>query len=130
MWSVTSEEMLEYLRKICAEVVELNRKLDVILENLKKSSGLSGPRLVQVADSEPLLDVPTLLTLTDHLRKTAMVMLELRKASAEMVAEKTGRRRATESDCLNQLVRMGYLKKERKGLDVLFYVDEYIGDVT
>ena len=68
------------------------------------------------------LDVMTLLSLPDHLRKTAMVICSLGKATAEEIAENTKRARAVESGYLNQLVRMGYLKKERRGREVLFSV--------
>ena len=68
------------------------------------------------------LDVMSLLSLPDHLRKTATVLCSLGEATAEEVAERTGRARAVESSYLNQLVRMGYLKKERRGRRVLFSI--------
>jgi hypothetical protein len=68
------------------------------------------------------LDVMTLLSLPDHLRKTASVVCEKGRTTAEKIAEATQRARAVESGYLNQLVRMGYLKKERKGRQVLFSV--------
>lgn len=68
------------------------------------------------------LDVMSLLSLPDHLRKTATVLCSLREATADEVAERTGRARAVESSYLNQLVRMGYLKKERRGRRVLFSI--------
>ena len=70
---------------------------------------------------EPL-DVMTLLSLPDHLRKTATVTGSLGRATADEIAERTERARAVESGYLNQLVRMGYLKKEREGRRVLFSV--------
>ncbi len=70
---------------------------------------------------EPL-DVMTLLSLPDHLRKTATVTSKLGRATADEIAEATKRARAVESGYLNQLVRMGYLKKERSGRRVLFSV--------
>jgi len=70
---------------------------------------------------EPL-DVMTLLSLPDHLRKTATVTGSLGRATADEIAERTERARAVESGYLNQLVRMGYLKKERDGRRVLFSV--------
>jgi hypothetical protein len=70
---------------------------------------------------EPL-DVMTLLSLPDHLRKTATVTSSLGKATADEIAGCTERARAVESSYLNQLVRMGYLKKERIGRRVLFSV--------
>ena len=38
----------------------------------------------------------------------------MNRAQAEEIAQETGRGRAVESACLNQLVTMGYLKKEKK----------------
>jgi len=68
------------------------------------------------------LDVMTLLTLPDHLRKTATVTSKLGRATADEISDDTSRARAVESGYLNQLVRMGYLKKERDGRKVLFSV--------
>ena len=68
------------------------------------------------------LDVMTLLSLPDHLRKTASVVCEKGKTTADEISDMTKRARAVESGYLNQLVRMGYLKKERKGRQVLFSV--------
>ena len=68
------------------------------------------------------LDVMTLLSLPDHLRKTASYVCDRGIATADEIADKTKRARAVESGYLNQLVRMGYLKKEREGRKVLFSV--------
>jgi len=56
-----------------------------------------------------------LLQLPNSLRKTMIAVLELGEATAEMVSEKTGRLRTSESGYLNRLVRLGYLKKRRVG---------------
>jgi hypothetical protein len=77
------------------------------------------PQLIQDAS----LDVMTLLAMPDHLRKTAMTLCRCGRATAEEVAQQTNRARAVESAYLNQLVIMGYLKKERKGRKAYFYVD-------
>ncbi len=68
------------------------------------------------------LDVMTLLSLPDHLRKTATIASRLGRATAKEIADVTKRARAVESGYMNQLVRMGYLKKERSGRRVLFSV--------
>ena len=68
------------------------------------------------------LDVMTLLSLPDHLRKSASMVCEKGRATADEISEATGRARAVESGYLNQLVRMGYLVKEREGRKVLFSV--------
>jgi hypothetical protein len=68
------------------------------------------------------LSPSTLLSLPDHLRKTAIIVCELKEASANEVAARSGRARAAESDYLNQLSRMGILKKKRKGRESYFSV--------
>jgi hypothetical protein len=69
------------------------------------------------------LDIVTLLSLPDHLRKSAMTITKLGRAMAEDVAKETGRARAIESAYLNQLVRMGHVKKGRAGRRVYFSVE-------
>jgi hypothetical protein len=74
------------------------------------------------------LDVMTLLSMPDHLRKTAMALCRLGRATADEIAQQTTRARAVESAYLNQLVIMGHLKKERKGRKAYFCVEkEYKG---
>jgi hypothetical protein len=70
------------------------------------------------------LDVMTLLSLPDHLRKTAVTLCKLSHATANEVAGQTKRARAVESGYLNQLVLMGYLKKERRGRKAYFFVEK------
>lgn len=64
-----------------------------------------------------------LLSLPDHLRKTAIIVCQLKQANASEVAARSGRARAAESDYLNQLVRMAILKKKRKGRESYFTVE-------
>ena len=118
-----SEEIIHLLRELKEDIKRLNEKMDIILKGKQARGDLAVAVRLENLESDSPLDVTALLSLTDHLRKTAMVMLGLQKATAAMVAERTGRRRATESDCLNQLVRMGYLKKRREGLKVFFYFE-------
>jgi len=44
------------------------------------------------------------------------------EATAQQVAEKTGRSRAAESDYLNQLGDRGFLKKQRRGKEMVFQI--------
>jgi hypothetical protein len=108
---------LQVLEKIEENLEKLNDKMEVMIELQKH-----GRR-----DSQPLpdapLDVMTLLSMPDHLRKTAMTVCRLGRATAEETAEQTHRARAVESAYLNQLVTMGYLKKERNGRKAYFYVE-------
>lgn len=111
------------LQKIKESLDRLNEKMEVIIE-LQKHSSKVNPEIPDV------LDVMTLLSLPDHLRKTAITLCKLEQATAEEVAEQTRRARAVESSYLNQLVMMGYLKKERRGRKAYFYVDKEEGNKT
>jgi len=109
---------LQVLEKIRENLEKLNEKMEVMIELQKH--GRKEPELLQDAP----LDVMTLLSMPDHLRKTAMAVCRLGRATAEEIAEQTRRARAVESAYLNQLVVMGYLKKERKGRKAYFFVDK------
>jgi len=111
------------LQKIKESLDRLNEKMEVIIEMQKHNTKV--PQ--EIPD---VLDVMTLLSLPDHLRKTAITICKLEQATAEEVAEQTKRARAVESSYLNQLVLMGYLKKERRGRKAYFYVEKEGGSKT
>jgi predicted transcriptional regulator len=48
------------------------------------------------------------------------------RATAYQISQQTNRARAVESAYLNQLVLMGYLKKERKGRKAYFFAERDI----
>jgi response regulator of citrate/malate metabolism len=108
----------QLLDKIREHLESLNEKIDVMIE-IQKHGQRELPENLPEA-----LDVMTLLSLPDHLRKTAVTLCKLDKATADEVADQTKRARAVESGYLNQLVVMGYLKKERQGRKAYFYVDK------
>ena len=117
------------LERVRAELEKISSKIDRILDMNKKIlqhfSGIKGvQREVSVPELGDALDVMTLLSLPDHLRKSAMVICRVNKATADEVAEETKRARAVESSYLNQLVNMGHLKKRRKGRKVYFYIEK------
>ena len=111
------DKSAQLLEKIRANLEQLNEKIDVMLE-IQKHGQRTIPENLPEA-----LDVMTLLSLPDHLRKTAVSLCKLEKATADEVSKQTKRARAVESGYLNQLVIMGYLKKERQGRKAYFYVD-------
>ncbi len=118
--TILLERMDESLRRIDRRLGEFLKKQDNILATLASGK----PSRIEAGDLENSpLDVVTLLSLPDHLRKTAMVLCKEGEAIADQVAKKTGRARAVESGYLNQLCTMGYVKKKRKGRDVYFYVE-------
>jgi hypothetical protein len=108
---------MHVLEKIRENLERLNEKMEVMIELQKH-----GRKDIQPMPDAPL-DVMTLLSMPDHLRKTAMTLCRLGRATAEEIAEQTHRARAVESAYLNQLVIMGYLKKERMGRKAYFYVE-------
>lgn len=114
---VLGKRPLHILEKIRENLERLNEKMEVMIE-LQKHGKKDVPHL-----PEAPLDVMTLLSMPDHLRKTAMTVCRLGRATAEEIAQQTRRARAVESAYMNQLVIMGYLKKERKGRKAYFYAD-------
>jgi len=107
----------QILERIRESIDRLNEKMDVFIEIQRHGQRNSQP----IPD---VLDVMTLLSLPDHLRKTAVTLCKLGQATADEVAEQTKRARAVESGYLNQLVLMGYVKKERRGRKAYFYVEK------
>jgi len=120
---VSSQELigrkpLQVLEKIRENLERLNEKMEIMIELQKH-----GKKDIQQSLTDAPLDVMTLLSMPDHLRKTAMAACRLGRATADEIAEQTHRARAVESAYLNQLVIMGHLKKERKGRKAYFFVE-------
>jgi hypothetical protein len=115
---ILAKKPLQVLEKIKDNLEKLNEKVEVMIELQKHER-----KDIQQPLSDAPLDVMTLLSMPDHLRKTAMTVCRLGRATADEVAEQTKRARAVESAYLNQLVIMGHLKKERNGRKAYFFVD-------
>jgi hypothetical protein len=127
--TATELDAATLLAKIIDELRKANEKLDLLIASnnrlleirnvlqQKKGEGVSKPEL----KLEP--DVMSLLSLPTSLRRTAMVLYKMEKATADEIAKETRRLRAVESAAANQLVRLGYLKKKREGRDVYFYIE-------
>lgn len=60
------------------------------------------------------------LTIPDSLRKSLFAVSELLKATADEVCIRTGRHRSIENKYLNELVRSGWLNRERIGKKVYY----------
>ncbi len=115
---VVGKRPLVVLDKIRDNLERLNEKVEIMIELQKHDRKDAQPTLTDAP-----LDVMTLLSMPDHLRKTAMTVCRLGRATADEVAQQTKRARAVESAYLNQLVIMGHLKKERNGRKAYFFVD-------
>ncbi len=113
--------VVDLLRKLNRNVEVVTRKLDKLIEVQRSGARFSRPT-IDMPEGTPL-DVTTLLTLPDHLRKSALALSSLGEATATDLSKETSRVRAVESDYLNQLVSMGLIKKKRKGRDVYFYIE-------
>ena len=106
------------LEKIRESLERLNEKVEIMIELQKHDR-----KEVQQPLADTPLDVMTLLSMPDHLRKTAMTVCRLGRATADETSDQTKRARAVESAYLNQLVIMGHLKKERNGRKAYFFVE-------
>jgi len=126
MWLLVSNrgdpQVVDLLRKLNRNMELVSKKLDKLIEVQRSSTGRPSGSSVSVPENLPL-DVTTLLSLPDHLRRSALALANLGEATATDLSKETGRVRAVESDYLNQLVSMGYVKKKRKGRDVYFYIE-------
>jgi len=117
---ILTRKPIAILERIEESLEKLNEKMEVMIE-IQKSGSDAQRSAAALPDAS--LDVMTLLSMPDHLRKTAMAICRCGKATANEIAEQTSRARAVESAYLNQLVLMSYLKKERKGRKAYFFVD-------
>ncbi|HMK82545.1 MAG TPA: helix-turn-helix domain-containing protein [Candidatus Bathyarchaeia archaeon] len=115
--------MVDLLKKLARNMELISKKLDKLIEIQQASSGTHISHSVVNESGNFSIDVTTLLSLPDHLRKSAISLSTLGEGTATDISKETGRVRAVESDYLNQLVSMGLVKKKRKGRDVYFYIE-------
>ena len=121
---LSNKKPINILEKIEESLEKLNDKIEVMIEIQKNGNGNGNNQKAALSLPDASLDVMTLLSMPDHLRKTAMTICRCSRATAEEIADQTKRARAVESAYLNQLVIMGYLKKERKGRKAYFFIDK------
>jgi len=120
---LSNKKPISILEKIEESLEKLNDKMEIMIEIQKSGNGYNN-QTTALPLPDATLDVMPLLSMPDHLRKTAMTICRCVKATAEEISEQTKRARAVESAYLNQLVIMGYLKKERKGRKAYFFIDK------
>jgi hypothetical protein len=75
--------------------------------------------------STTTISMDQLLSLPSSLQRTMVAIQELKEADASGVAEVTERSRSVETIYLNQLARIGYLSRERRGHKVFFKILKY-----
>jgi len=79
----------------------------------------------EVRDENPNkkpLDAIAILSLPEHLRKTALTFHKMGRATAVMIADATGSKVDVEESNLLELREMGYLDIEKQGEDIFFYI--------
>jgi len=131
---LTKEEVLTLL-EVLQETLEKKpeEKIERILQNLKLSMTVDEAELIYKVVGEHLQRIESKIdklhasltpmsnpTLTEQARKTLMAVNKLGKADASKVAELTGRTRSAESRYLNDLTRLGLLKKQKEGRTAYF----------
>ncbi|MEN3035215.1 MAG: transcriptional regulator [Candidatus Methanosuratincola sp.] len=109
------EKEISSIKFMLEQILSLQQQL---IEKAKNKGGQGDSELP--ADG---LDISILLRLPDHLRKTMLALAKLVEARADEVAEITQRARAIESGYLNQLVRLGYVKKVRRKHQIYFTIN-------
>lgn len=97
------------LDRIFQEMLQIRYRLDDIETALSRWN----PVPLEISESK-------LLSLPDNLRKTYLVVASRGECSATQVSDMTGRSRPIESNYLNQLVRMGWLTKQRDSKTIVF----------
>lgn len=108
------EEVLERIKRIEERLDTLEGMIRVI----DRAPPTGGP-------SPPSLSLKDLLALPGSLQKTMLAIQDLEEATANGVAKKTGRTRSVENIYLNQLARLGYLNKVRRGRKIYFKILRY-----
>ena len=120
-----NDELSERLRRIESKIDSMQGMLQQFIESEKPYGLLLSKPLVRLHRNinavEKVINIH-LLKLPDSLRRTMFVMGRLGEATTERVARETGRSRSVESIHLNQLERMGYLEKYRKGRKIYFRI--------
>jgi predicted transcriptional regulator len=101
------QEILRRLRSIEAALQELRERVD----RLEATTQIT---------AKPPIAIDNTLRIPDSLRKTMATIAQLGEAPAEVIAERTHRTRGMESIYLNQLARMGYIQKIKRGRRIHF----------
>jgi len=116
------------LHEMAERIEKIGEAMDEALRILQSPPPLQVPEQPQQRQGEKDFsdrnEVSLLLSLPDHLRMTMEVVKELGRVTSEHVAQRTLRAKSLESSYLNQLTRLGYLKKQRVSRKIFFSLCE------
>jgi len=133
LMGVQEEEFRQAMERLEREVLAMKSYLEQIIGDQQELLNIvrtprTGLNQADSGDGDEVsrngLDVGILLKLPDHLRKTMLALAKLIEGRADEVAQLTGRARAIESGYLNQLVRLGYVKKLRRKHQIFFVLGD------
>ncbi len=71
-------------------------------------------------EEKKFLDALTIISLPSRLRKTAIELHRIKRATAAMIAKETGEEEREERAHLEELFQMGYLKKIKEESELFF----------
>ena len=100
----------------------MNPKQDLDKKVIDRLNSIAGLYYGDSSNEKKHLDALTILSLPDNLRKTAMAIHKRKRATAGMISDITGREKAVEYNCLNQLVDMGFLNTQQENDEVYFII--------
>jgi len=112
-----SQEIRDRLERIEKRLEAIEKMLSTHMPH--ETPALPAP-IEMPFSAEDLLKIP------DTLRKSVMAVSKLGEATADKIAEVTGRTRSIESIYLNQLVRMGYIQRIKRGRKIYFKIMRYL----
>lgn len=101
------------------------KKIEARLDDIEKILNKSGTSNKIVSNNNLSPSIQDLLELPDTLRRTLLSLQNLGTATSEEVASKTGRTRSIETVYLNQLSRLQYVTRNRRGRKVYYSVSRY-----
>jgi hypothetical protein len=102
-------------RSIFEKIFREMQLIHLRLDDLEKSLSGWNPPPLEISESK-------LISLSDHLRKTYLIVASKGECDANVVSNLTGRCRALESNYLNQLCRMGWISKRKVSKTTLFHL--------
>lgn len=109
--------------------VSLEETLRRIEKQLEKiAAEISEMRYQMLQSMRMRMNEKQLISLPDHLRKTAIGLTKAGQGTASDVSKYTKRARAVESGYLNQLEREGFAKSYKEGRRKIFFLEENLRD--
>ncbi len=106
------------------DLAETLRRIEEKLEKIEAELNEMRHQLVETI----MVNEKKLVSLPDHLRKTAVGLMKAGQGSANDVCKYTNRARAVESSYLNQLEREGLVKSFRRGRQKIFQLEEDLAE--